>query len=156
MADKKKWTVIDTAIVIVAVVAVAGCYKMFGGKLVSGDTRTITAQILISNKEPAFYEAIAVGEEVTLSLTEKDSGIVKEVTANPAEIMTYSSNKGEYQMETDETKVDVYATVEMEVEENDYAFTVGSTSVKVGDPIPFRGKGYAAEGYVISINEEAE
>ncbi len=153
MANKKKWTVVDTVIVIVAVVAVAGCYKMFGGKFSSGESRTITAEILLSNKEPALYEAIAVGEEVTLSLTEKDSGIVTDVRSNPAEIMTFSANHGEYLIESDENKVDIYATVEMEVEETDYAFFVGSTSVKVGEPIPFRGKGYAAEGYVIGINE---
>lgn len=159
MADKKKkWTLIDTVIIIVVAAAAIGCYKMFGGKFGGGERKTITAQILISNKEQGLYDAIkaAEGEQVTLSLMEKDSGIVKNVDFKSAEIMTYNSNKGEYKLETDEGKVDIYATVEMSVVETDYAFTAGSTVVKVGESIPFRGKGYAAEGYVISIDEEVK
>lgn len=156
--NKRKWTLPDTVIIIAVVAAVGACYKMFGGKFGGGEKKTITAQILLSAKEQGLYDAIkaAEGEPVTLSLTEKDSGTVKSVECTPAEVMTFNSNKGEYNLEINNGKVDIYATVEIQAEENDYSFSVGSTVVKVGDSIPFRGKGYAAEGYVISINEEAE
>ena len=38
--------------------------------------------------------------------------------------------------------------------ESEYAFLAGTTPVKVGTFIPFRGKGYATDGHVISITKE--
>ena len=153
---KKKWTVIDTVIVIVVVAAAALGFKMLGGKIGSGEKTTITAQILIANKNPELGEAIkgAVGQDVTLSLTEKDSGVIKDVKVEPASVMVYDSMKGEYRMQTLEDTVDITATVEIDVEEDDYAFTAGTTQIKVGNGIPFRGKGYATDGNVVVIDKE--
>lgn len=159
MADrKKKWTVIDTVIVIVVIAAAAAGFKMLGGKIGHGEKTSITAQILIANKNPELGEAIkgAIGQDVTLSLTEKDSGVIKDVSIAPASIMVYNSMEGAYRMQTLEDTVDIIATVEIDVEENDYAFTAGSTYIKVGNSTPFRGKGYATDGTVIVIDKEAQ
>ena len=67
--------------------------------------------------------------------------------------MVYNSIDGKYVIEQVEGKVDIYATIELSVTENDYAFTSGSTVLKVGEKLPFRGKGYALEGYIIQITE---
>ncbi len=159
MAERKrKWTVIDTVIVIVVIAALAVGYKMLGGKTSSGNKTAIEVQIHIANQDAALGEAIkaGIGDEVTLSLTEKDSGILKAVDIKPAEIMVYDSIKGEYKLDTAGDNVDIYATVEAEVEETDYAFLAGSTQIKVGNATPFRGKGYATEGNVIVIEKVGE
>ncbi len=154
----KKWTFVDTVIVIAVVAAAAAGFKMFGGRLGEGDKTIIQAQILIPNESPQLAEAIeqGVGEAVTLSLTEKDSGILKSVEAKQAEVMVYDAINGEYKTQYADNNVDIYATVEVEVEENDYSFLVGSTQIKVGNKTPFRGKGYATEGNVIVIEREGE
>ena len=159
MTDKKKkWTVIDTVIVILVIITAFAGLKMFGGKIGSGEKTSITAQILMSNKDAELGEAIksAIGQDVTLSLTEKDSGVIKDVSIAPASIMVYNSMEGAYRMQTLEETIDIIATVEIEVEEDDYAFTAGSTYIKVGNSTPFRGKGYATEGTVIVIDKEAQ
>lgn len=157
MADKKKkWTVIDTVIVIVVIAAAAAGFNMLRDKIGGGSKTTITAQILIPNKNAELGEAIkgAIGQEVTLSLTEKDSGVIKDVSVEPAAIMVYDSMNGEYRIQKLEDTVDITATVELDVKEDDYAFTAGSTAIKVGNATPFRGKGYATEGNVIVIDKE--
>lgn len=154
MADnKKKWTVIDTVIVLVVAVACAFAYNMFSTKSGGGEKNTIEAVVLMSNSEPALAEAITVGEPVTISLTEKDSGILKDLRTEPAQTMSYNAVDGEYINTSIEGRVDIYATVEMKVSETDYAFIAGSTKIKVGTKLPFRGKGYATEGYIIDITE---
>lgn len=153
MADKKKWTVIDTIIVILVVVAAAAAYMMFGNKGGTGKKATAEIVVMITNQPPELAEAMSEGDTVTLSLTEKDSGILKGVRTETAKAMAYNSIDGTYSNEEIEGKVDIYATVEVDCSVSDYAITVGSTPLKVGTDIPFRGKGYATQGYVIEINE---
>ena len=150
MADKKRWTVIDTVIVVVAAAAAAGAYMFFGGSAGGSGTKdTVDAVILISGQPEEFTNAMTIGDSITLSLTEKDSGILKDIKTEPAEAMVYNSIDGTYAIEEIEGKYDIYATVEVNCEINDYAITVGSTPIKVGMDIPFRGKGYATTGYVV-------
>lgn len=153
MADKKKWTAIDTVIVILVIVAAAAAYKVLGNKSLGGEKRTIEAVVMVTNQDPALADAMTIGDTVTLSLTEKDSGVLKDINAVPARVMAYNAIDGEYNFEEAEGRIDLYATVEVEVEESDLAFSIGSTQLKVGSPIPFRGKGYATEGYVTEIHE---
>jgi hypothetical protein len=127
---------------------------MFSVKSVGGDARTIDVDILISNQDEGLADAMTIGDQVTVSLTEKDSGELKDLRVEPAEAQVYDSINGAYKNAPIDGRVDIYATVEMKVDETDYAFTAGSTIVQVGTKLPFRGKGYATEGYVIAINEE--
>ena len=154
--NKKKWTVVDTIIVIAVIAAGFAGFKMFGGRVTHGDKTKIETQILIANQPQELGEAIqgGIGEDVTLSLTEKDSGVLKDARVVPAEVIVYDSINGAYKVQHSESNVDIYATVDIDVEENDYVFLAGTTPVKVGSPIPFRGKGYATEGNVITITKE--
>lgn len=154
MEKKRRWTVIDTVIIIVAVAAAAAAYVFFGGSAGgSSEKDSVETVIMISGQPQEFVDALTVGDNVTLSLTEKDSGTLKDVRVEPAEAMTYNSIDGTYSIETIDGEYDIYATVEVDCTINDLAITVGSTPIKVGSEIPFRGKGYATEGYVVGINE---
>ena len=153
MTVKKKWTVIDTVIVIAAAAACVFAYNMFSTSSGGGEKKTIDALVLIANSDPSLPEAMSVGDTVTISLTEKDSGVLKDLKTETAQTMVYNSMEGEYKNSPIEDRVDIYATVSMEVNESDFAFTAGSTDIRVGKRLPFHGKGYATEGYVINIEE---
>lgn len=154
MQMKKKWTLVDTLIVLLVIVAGVAIFKVFGTQKASGDAKTIEVVVLLAKEDTEVANAISQGDEITISLTEKDTGILKSVKTEEAKTMVYNSIDGEYIIEPIEGKVDIYATVELEVSENELAYTSGSTVVKVGEKMPFRGKGYALEGFVIEINEK--
>lgn len=152
---KKKWTVIDTLIVVAVLVVGVALFKVFGGSVDAGDKTTIQALVLLAEEEPQVADAIAEGDKITVSLTEKDAGVLKKKEVKDAEKMVFNSIDGEHKITKIEGKVDIYATIELEVTESELAYSTGSTFVKVGEEMPFRGKGYALEGYVIEINEVA-
>lgn len=154
MADKKRWTLIDTLLVIVVIIAGVGCFKMFNTKTLGGDKTTIKAVVMLSSENPSLAEAMTVGDKVTVSLTEKDSGVLTDFQVEDSVKMVYNAIDGEYVNSPIEGRVDIYATIEMDVTETDYAFILGSTPVKVGEKLPFRGKGYATEGFVVELTEE--
>ena len=154
MTNKKKWTLIDTLIVILVAAAAFALYKTFGKQRVIDNKRTIEAVVLIAREDASVKDAIKEGDKITVSLTEKDSGILKAIEVKDAQTMVYNSIDGVYFNEPVEGMSDIFATVELEVAETDFAYTTGSTTVKVGEKLPFRGKGFALEGYVIEINEQ--
>ena len=154
MNNKKRWNLIDTLITVVIIVAGVAVFTVFGGNIgKGGDTKTIDAVVLLPKEDVEVGEAIKDGDEVVISYAEKDSGILKDVRIEQAEIMTYNSIEGKYIIEPVEDKIDIYATIELEVIEDDLSFTCGDTVIKIGDRLPIRGKGYALSGFVTEINE---
>lgn len=154
MATKKKWTVIDTLIIILVLAVAAMAYLKFGKSFVQSEKSTIEAVMLISEQDPEFEDALTIGDSITMSLTEKDSGVLKDFRVEPAKSMVYNSIDGTYSIQEIPNKIDVYATIEIECKVSDYAFTAGSTDIRIGTHTPFRGKGYATYGYIIEINEQ--
>lgn len=150
---KKKWTFADTLIVLLVAVAGVGVVKVFGTDKAKGDDKVIEAVVLLAKEDAEVAGAISEGDEITISLTEKDTGVLKSVRTEEAREMVYNSIDGKYVTELVEGKVDIYAVIELNTAENDCAFTAGSTVIKVGEKLPFRSKGYALEGFVIEIND---
>ncbi|GEM_PF-423426 len=155
MERKYKWTAIDTLIVIVVAAVVAAAAYVLGPKFFKKtDNEKVEFTVLMSEKEPEYGDAVKVGDNVTISFTEKDGGVVKDVKVEQAKKQAYNSINGTYSMEPVENKVDVYVTIEADCTSSDTAIKTGDTAIKVGTEIPVQGKGYAATGYIITINEE--
>ena len=151
---KKKWTIIDTIIVlIIAAAAVVGGMKLMPSLISSSEKKMVECTVLIQNKEPELAEAIKPGAKATLSLTEKDGGIVKDVRSEVSNQMTFNSIAGTYENVEAEGKVDIYVTVEAECDITDKYIKTGDTAIKVGAEIPVRGQGFATSGFVIEIND---
>lgn len=156
MAEKKaKFTVIDALIIlIVLAVAAIGVLKLAPSMFIKTEKSKAVFTVLISEKDISFAEAMSVGDRVTLSLTEKDGGVIKDINVKTAQTLAFNSIDGSYSIEPIEDKRDVYVTVEANVNSSDLAVKTGGTEIRVGEEIPVRGKGYATEGFIIEVNEE--
>lgn len=151
---KKKFTVIDVLILLVVLaVVIVGAVKLVPMLKNSEDKETVEFTVMVQNKDEDFGNAITIGDNVTISLTEKDGGIVKDVRTEPAVKQAYNSIDGTYSNEVAPGKYDVYVTIEAETDVSELALKAGGTPIKVGAEIPVRGKGYASTGYVIDIND---
>ena len=155
MSDKKvKWTGIDTLIVliVIAVIAVAGV--MFGPSMFDkSEKQNIEFTVMLQAKEQELADAMKPGAKATLSLTEKDGGVIKEVRSEEATQMTYNSIDGTYENIPLEGKVDIYVTIEADCDVNETTMKTGDTAIRVGADIPVRGKGFATSGFIIEIND---
>ena len=87
-------------------------------------------------------------------LTMKDGGVIKNIDAKTAEVMAFDSIDGSYKIQKVADKKDIYVTVEADVDVSDLSIKTGDTAVRVGAEIPVRGKGFAAMGYVVTIDKE--
>ena len=149
----RKWTLIDTLIVVVLIAGAAVGVKVLGSGAAATEKSKVEVVVMASSKDKGFAEAVRIGEKATLSLTEKDGGIVTEVKAEPTVSMTFDSINGTYQNVSNEEKEDVYIYVEADCDVSDKYIKTGGTVIRVGEKISVRGKGYATEGYVVEIHE---
>ena len=151
---KSKFTVID-AVIIVVVLAVV----IIGGKmllpriLTPSDTRTVSCTVLLSDKEYALSEAMQVGDRVTMSLTEKDGGVITGIDVTPTKKTVFDSIGGTYVAQEVPDKCDIYVTLDVEAQVSDTAVKSGSVVLQVGSETPIRGKGYASTGYMIALDD---
>lgn len=155
MSEKKaKFTAIDAIIILVVLAAVViGAVKLLPKFMNNSKQEQVEFTVMIQNKDKDFADAIHSGDSVTISLTEKDGGVVKNVKTEPAKTMAYNSIDNTYSNEVIEGKIDVYVTIEADTDVSALAIKAGGTAIKVGAEIPVRGKGYASTGYVIEIND---
>ena len=154
MEKKIKWTVIDTLIVLVIAAVLAVGAVVFGPKLMgSAKSKKVTFVVMMKEKEIELAEAMKAGDKVTLSLAEKDGGVIKDVNYTPATRQTFDSMNGVYVDVPVENKVDIYVTVEADCVISETAAKTGDTAIKVGTDIPVRGKGFASSGYIITIDK---
>lgn len=156
MAEKKaKFTMIDALIILfVIAVAVVAMKKLAPSMFMKTEKNTAEFTVLISEKDISFADAMSVGDRVTLSLTEKDGGVIKAIDTKVAEKMAFDSIDGSYKIQKIEDKRDVYVTIDADVETSDLYVKTGGTEIRVGEEIPVRGKGYATKGFIIEVNEE--
>lgn len=150
----KKWTFIDTLIVlIIAAIAAVGVMMLKPSTGTKAEKEKISFTVLIQNKDKELAEAIAPGAKAVLSLTEKDSGTVTDVVTKNAVHMTFNSLDGTYANVETEDKVDIYVTIDADCEISEKSIKTGGTTIKVGAELPVRGKGFATSGYVIGIDD---
>ena len=104
----KKWTIIDTLIVIVVVAALAVVWMMFGPDVTDkAVNEKVSFTVMIQDREMGLADTMTADDKVTLSLTEKDGGIIKEVKTEPTVVMVYDSINGEYRNEVNAEREDI-------------------------------------------------
>lgn len=151
---KSKWTIIDTVIVIIVAAVLAVAWMIFGPSLTEpSSNEKVVFTVMIQDREKGLAAAMSAGDNVTLSLTEKDGGVVKSVRTEPTVVMVYDSIDGIYRNEVNDEREDIYIEIEADCKVSDKSITTGDTDIKVGADIPVRGKGYAANGYIIGIED---
>ena len=152
--EKKRFTVIDAVIILVVLAALA-----IGGKMIlprvlkPADTKTVSCRVLLADKEKALAEAMHVGDRVTMSYTEKDGGVITDISVTPAKKTVFDSISGTYVTQDVDDKCDIYVTLDVDAEVTDTSIESGSVVMKVGSDTPIRGKGYASSGYMIVIDD---
>ena len=86
MSEKKaKFTAIDARIILVILaVIVVGAIKILPSFTNGSEKEKVDFTVMVQNKDEDFANAITIGDDVTISLTEKDGGVVKNVESKPA------------------------------------------------------------------------
>lgn len=149
---KARFTFIDLLIILVIVAAAVLAVWKVVPQRIGKDNTTAVFTVMLTEKDTAFLDAIHIDDAVSISNKEKDGGIITKIEAKDAESLQFNSIKGEYILDQAKNKKDIFVTIEADASESGSMIQVGSTPVKVGLPMPVRGKGYASMGYVVNVS----
>ena len=69
---------------VILAVIVVGAIKILPSFTSGSEKEKVDFTVMVQNKDEDFANAITIGDDVTISLTEKDGGVVKNVESKPA------------------------------------------------------------------------
>lgn len=161
---KVKFNVVDIiiilAVIAVAVVGVLYAKGLFGGSADSSSAvQNVTAiyQVEFTGKEQGLADLPKAGDRVNVGVKEKAPAKVVDVQVNPARKITYDlSGEGEAQWQEIPNQYDIILTLESDAEESKNAISASGVALRVGEEAVVRGKGYSAEGYILSLDTKAK
>lgn len=153
MSGKKKFKInfFDIVIVIVVIAIGAVVYAMTNKEVVQ-ETKTIRYTIELVNQNEGFTENINVGDDIYDNIKNYYMGKVVSVEAVPYKKLISDSENGRVLESTIDGRETAILVLEANVTENGPDFKVGgSYVVKAGKEVAVKGKGYAGEGYILTV-----
>lgn len=152
---KSRFTFIDAIIIllIIAVGAVA-VIKIVPGISAGGEKGRVKFSVLVSEADEGVSNIITIGDEVSISFSEKAFATVTGVSEKEHIKNDFNQNTGKYVSQIVEGKSDVIIDLECSADISDTEIANGQVPVRVGSEMPVRGKGYTLKGYVIDVEDE--
>lgn len=149
----KKINVLDIFIILIVVIACILGYSFIKKDevVINDNIQKVVYKIRTNESLPQMYEMIE--ENTTLYDSLKNYNIGTIISKEYEKTTRYGVNQEERKVVPTivDDKIDVILTVEANATVTDKKITVGDYELKVGNEAYIRGKGYAAAGYIISI-----
>ena len=144
---KRKPGVLDIIIIVVILAAALGAAAVFTPKNEiqrSGRKTTIEFDVLAINLTEQETEGIKhqVGTNVIFGTTNSDTGLLKSVEIEPYLWLAKDTLNGEFVWTTHPTNFQAVLTIEKEVTQTDDIFKGEREEIRIGESMPFRGKGF--------------
>lgn len=152
---KAKFTLIDAGIIIVILAVLAVGIKILKPDMFSNaETQTVNLSVMVTNTDSGIGDIIKVGDEVSISFSEKAFAYVTDVKEVPHEKREFNNYKGQYETSVISGKSDLIVGLKCEASVTDTKISNGNLAIRVGSEMPVRGKGYTIKGYVIEVEDE--
>ena len=149
----KKINVLDIFIVLVVIVACIVGYSFIKKEDATtiSNTQKVVYKIRTNESLENIYDMIEENTTIYDSLKNYNIGTI--VAKEYEQSIKYGVNQAEKKMIPSilEDKIDVILTIEANATITDRTISIGDYQLKVGNEAYIRGKGYAAAGYIISI-----
>lgn len=152
---KVKFSVIDILILIfLAAVIIFGIIKIKdNGFVTNKPLKRVSFSILVSRVDEGSRDAINIGDNVCISLKEKEYATVTGVTESPYKEIAYVQNLGKYVSTPVEGKSDLLVELECMAQVTENEILDGKAPIRVGENAAVHGKGYSFQGYIVETEE---
>ena len=152
---KVKFSVIDILILIfLAAVIIFGIIKIKdNGFVTNKPLKRVSFSILVSRVDEGSGDAINIGDNVCISLKEKEYATVTGVTESPYKEIAYDQNLGKYVSTPVEGKSDLLVELECMAQVTENEILDGKAPIRVGENAAVHGKGYSFQGYIVETEE---
>lgn len=149
----KKINWLDVLIVLLLIiVGIAGySYLKKDRGEISVNTEKIIYQVRTIESLPNMYDYIEEGTILYDSIKNYQIGTIVAKASEPSKRYSFNQETKEIVETSLEDKIDIILTVEANATITDRKISVGDYPIKVGSEAYVKGKGYAASGYIISI-----
>lgn len=157
--EKKKlrFNIIDLLIILLVAAVIVVGWKLLSssGAAQPEQTKEIHYVVRCTEVESAAAEKPEPGADVFNSSTTTYLGVLAESFSEPYAEPLYDPAAGEYRLCEVAGMSNVFLEIEGQGVETDTAISVEGTTVRVGDKVDVKCRGFAATGYIVDIFTDA-
>lgn len=157
---KLNWLDIVLGALLVIMICLGGAiyFKSMGVESTVSNKTTVRFVVECNelHQEAAQQFQSAVGQPVIYGASKSDTGVVTDVQITPYRKITKNTQNGTYIYTNYADRYTALVTIEAEVSQTETEFRQDKEYVRIGAPMPVRGKGYASNGYIVELEEVAE
>ena len=152
---KTKFSIIDVLIVLFLIVVLGFGFKKVrnNGIVVDKPLKRVSVSILASRGEEGSGKVINIGDNVCISLKEKEYATITNVTEIPYKEIAYVQNLGKYASTPVDGKSDLIVELECMADVSETEILDGKAPIRVGESATIHGKGYSFQGYFVNVEE---
>lgn len=156
----EKVSIIDLMIVLVVALASVFLYSfIFGGTPVTETDQVkekITYTVEFQKVNEAFGQMPETGGPVYNSSKSYFIGNIVSSQTMPYVAAVENYQDGSFELAEHEGLYTVLLTIEGAADVDPYGLMVGRQTIKIGERVPVKGKGFASYGYIVDINREGQ
>ena len=152
---KAKFSVIDILIVLFLIVVIVFGFKKVknSGLVIEKPHQKVSFSIMATRVDEGSGNCIKIGDNVCISLKEKEYATVTNVKETPYHETAFSQTLGKYASKPVDGKSDLLVELECMAEITENEILDGKAPIRVGESASIRGKGYSFQGYIVIVDE---
>jgi len=151
---KQKFSLIDIIIVLFLLIVISFGFIKLKGTVGGSERTTVHFTVVSAKTDKDVSRIINVGDEVTISLKEKAYAKVVKAYEKPHFEAKFNPNFKKYVNQEIEGISDLYIDLECDATVTDTEILDDGVNIRVGNEANVRGKGYAFEGYIVSVDDD--
>ena len=157
--NKRRFNWLDAVIILfIMAIVVGGWFYMNRQQEAAGAIETKTIEFAIELREVPLsvaqeYEGF-IGETVVIGVTNVDEGVVTDISWKNSEKITKDIVDGQWYISDMPDNYDEIITIQFEGVETPDKISSGHEDISVGFEMPFHGKGFAGQGYIVGLRTE--
>lgn len=152
--ESRRFNLLDIFIILVVLVLVGGGWIAYSNYTRNQQANMHEAeyQVEIKGVDQSFVDSITKGDALRESIKGNALGTVADVIAVPASNVNTDYLNGKFVMVPVPNKLDLVLKIKSPAVITEKSISVGGLTIKIGQRLYIKGKGYANQGYILNID----
>lgn len=152
--EARHFNFLDIFIIVIVVAVIGGGWFAYRNYTQNQQANMYDAeyQVEIKGVEQSFVDAITKGDALRESIKGNALGTVVDIAATPATNVNTDYLNGRFVEVPVPNKLDLVLKIRSKAVMTEQSITVGGLTIKIGQRLYVKGKGYANQGYILNID----
>ncbi len=152
--ESRHLNLLDIFIIVIVAALIGGGWYVYHNYTQNQRQNMVDAeyQVEIKGVDQSFVDSITKGDDLRESIKGNALGNVEAIEVTPASNVNTDYLNGRFVAVPVPNKLDLVLKIQSKAVVTDQSISVGGLTIKIGQRLYIKGKGYANQGYILNID----